>query len=131
MQTEVKALIEDNAQVLSMRLSFDRDTVEGKWRVNWFVLLMREDNLNSLLGNVGVEFHFPLARPVSKANQYCKVVSVFAGETIRRHPGGRKIILNSLKPHPQYWAFGENSHPGGRRRILFELKSHPHEILLK
>ena len=33
------------------------------------VLLVREDDLNSLLGNVRVKFHFPLTRPVSNSFQ--------------------------------------------------------------
>ena len=51
--------------MLSMRLSFDGNTIEEKRRMNRLVLLMREDDLYGLLSNIGVEFHFPLARPVS------------------------------------------------------------------
>ena len=61
--------------------------------MNWFVLLMREDNLNSLLGNVGVEFHFPLARQlviVSKSSMSWDWVSATSLTLIKREESSAK-----------------------------------------
>ena len=50
--------------MLSIRFSFDRDTIEEERWMNRLVLLMGEDDLDGLFSDVGVKFHFPLARPV-------------------------------------------------------------------
>ena len=42
--------------MFTKRLPFFRNTIEEKWRVNRLVLLVRGDNLDSLLGDVRANF---------------------------------------------------------------------------
>ena len=42
--------------MLSMRLSFDRDTIKEEGWMNRLVLFMRENNLDGLFTDVGVKF---------------------------------------------------------------------------
>ena len=65
MLAESKLLIEGKTKMLSVSFPPNGDAVENEWRMIGFLSpLLRENNLNGLLGNVWVELHLPLVGPL-------------------------------------------------------------------
>ena len=56
--------IKEYPKMLGGGFSGHGNTIEREGRVDWFVVFRRKDDFNCLLGNVGVEHHFPLVGPL-------------------------------------------------------------------
>ena len=60
---EIQAAVKEKAKMLSVIVPFHRNIIKTESRVIGLFILMRENNFNSLFGNIWIELHLPLIGP--------------------------------------------------------------------